>query len=203
MDPLSDKHKQILDYIEKEVERCNYPPSVREICKALGIKSTATVHHHLDALEKKGYISRMRTMPRAIEIIRDSSGQPTKKCGYAPLIGRITAGAPILAEENLEGFFPIPLEITAGEDCFVLKVSGDSMIGAGILDGDYVIVKQQKSAENGDIVAALLGEEATVKRFYREGKTVKLLPENDAYEPIITEEAEILGRVAGLYRHIY
>ncbi len=201
MEPLNEKHKKVLQFIEDEVERCNYPPSVREIGKELGIRSTATVHGYLDALEKKGYITRVATKPRAIQINRDALGsEMAKKCSYAPLVGRITAGMPILAEENREGFFPVPHEISNSTDCFVLEISGDSMIGAGISDGDYVIVRQQKNAVNGDIVAALIEEEATVKRFYIEDEGIRLQPENEKYEPIIVNQAEILGKVIGLYR---
>lgn len=206
MEPLTDKQKRVLEFIEQEVASWNYPPSVREICKALGISSTATVHGHLDSLESKGYISRMATKPRAIKLLRNLDGdpvaEPEEKCVFAPLIGRITAGQPILAEENKEGYFPVPPAIYAEEGCFVLKVKGDSMVDAGINDGDYVIIRQQNSAENGEIVAALLGEEATVKRFYIENDGFRLQPENDAYEPIYTKEAEILGKVIGLFRKV-
>ena len=206
MEPLTDKQKRVLEFIEQEVARWNYPPSVREICKALGISSTATVHGHLDILESKGYISKMATKPRAIKLLRNVDGDPVaeqeEKCVFAPLIGRITAGQPILAEENKEGYFPIPSAIHAEEGCFVLRVKGESMVGAGIDDGDYVIVRQQKAAENGEIVAVLLGDEATVKRLYFEKDGYRLQPENDTFEPIYTREAEILGKVTGLFRKI-
>ncbi|MFO7951646.1 MAG: transcriptional repressor LexA [Bacillota bacterium] len=206
MEPLTDKQKRVLDFIEQEVARWNYPPSVREICKALEISSTATVHGHLDTLENKGYISRMATKPRAIKLLRNADGDPLveteEKCVFAPLIGRITAGQPILAEENREGYFPVPPAIHAEEGCFVLKVKGESMVDAGIHDGDYVIIRQQNSAENGEIVAALLGDEATVKRFYLERDVYRLQPENNSYEPIYTHDAVILGKVIGLFRKV-
>ncbi len=206
MESLTEKQKRVMEFIEQEVRRWNYPPSVREICKALNISSTATVHGHLDTLESKGYISRMATKPRAIKLIKSAAGEviadPEENCIFAPLVGRITAGQPILAEENKEGFFPIPSTISNDENCFVLRVAGESMLGAGINDGDYVVIRQQNSAENGEIVAVLLGDEATVKRFYIEKDGYRLQPENDAYEPIISREVEILGRVVGLFRRI-
>lgn len=206
MEPLTDKQKRVMDFIEQEVKRWNYPPSVREICKALNISSTATVHGHLDTLESKGYISRMPTKPRAIKLIRNANGEvitdPEEKCVFAPIVGRITAGQPVLAEENREGLFPIPSAITNDEGCFVLRVAGDSMIGAGINDGDYVVVRQQRNAENGEIVAVLLEDEATVKRFYSEEGGYRLQPENKAYSPILAREVEILGKVIGLFRRI-
>ncbi len=207
MEPLTEKQKRVMRFIENEVKRWNYPPSVREICKALNISSTATVHGHLDTLESKGYISRMAAKPRAIKLIKGADGEiladSEEKCIFAPLVGKITAGQPVLAEENREGFFPIPSAISAEEGgCFVLKVSGDSMIGAGISDGDYVIVRQQNSAENGEIVAVLMEDEATVKRFYLELDGYRLQPENDAYDPIITKNVEVLGKVIGLFRRI-
>jgi len=200
---LTEKQKRVLKYIEQEVSRCNYPPSVREIGKALGISSTATVHAYLDILESKGYIARMATKPRAIQLLRNTEGDPEMKCLFAPLVGKITAGTPVLAQENLEGYFPVPEQLYAGEGCFVLKVSGKSMIGAGIDEDDYVIIRQQSTAENGDIIAALLEDEATVKRYFREKEGYRLQPENEAYEPIIVKEVEILGKVIGLFRNVY
>lgn len=202
MKHLTDKQRRVLAYIEQEVARCNYPPSVREIGKALDISSTATVHAYLDILETKGYIARMATKPRAIRILRNSEGDPEMKCSFAPLIGRITAGQPILAEENKEGYFPLPDQLHGGENCFVLKVSGNSMVNAGIKEGDYVIVRQQSTAENGEIVAALIEDSATIKRFYRETDGFRLQPENDAYAPIMLREVEILGKIIGLFRAV-
>jgi len=206
LEPLTEKQKRVMEFIEREVKRWNYPPSVREICKALNISSTATVHGHLDTLESKGYISRMATKPRAIKLIKNADGEviadPEEKCIFAPLVGRITAGQPILAEENKEGLFPIPSTISNDENCFVLRVAGDSMIGAGINDGDYVVVRQQNNAENGEIAAVLIEDEATVKRIYIEENSYRLQPENEAFEPITAREVEILGKVIGLFRRI-
>ncbi len=202
MDTLEPREKQVLEFIQKEVARCNYPPSVREIGQALGIRSTSTVHGYLAALETKGYIRRRSTKPRAIEILDQARSGPKQRCYFAPLIGRIKAGLPILAEENLEGYFPLPPEIAPGGSCFVLRVEGESMSGAGIQDGDYVIIRQQKTAENSEIVAALLGDEATVKRFFREKDGIRLQPENDNFEPILTHEVEILGKVVGIFRKL-
>ncbi len=202
LEPLTEKQKRVLDFIEQEVAKWNYPPSVREICKALNIRSTATVHNYLDILQEKGYISKMATKPRAIKLLKNNESDLELKCYFAPLVGKITAGQPILAEENREGYFPVPNYLSTGEDCFVLKVSGDSMVGAGINDGDYVIVRQQTTAENGEIVAALLEDEATVKRFYRENGNYRLQPENDAYDPLWINEVKILGRVIGLFRRM-
>ncbi len=202
MEPLTEKQQRVLDFIEQEVDKWNYPPSVREICKALNIRSTATVHSYLDILQKKGYISKMATKPRAIKLLKNAAGEPDLKCAFAPLIGSITAGQPILAEENREGYFPVPDYLSTGEDCFVLKVSGESMIGAGINNGDFVIIRQQSTAENGEIVAALLDDEATIKRFYRENGSYRLQPENDAFEPLLVNEVQILGKVIGLFRKV-
>ncbi|HED23896.1 MAG TPA: repressor LexA, partial [Firmicutes bacterium] len=153
VEPLTEKQKRVLRFIEQEVERCNYPPSVREMCRALGISSTATVHSYLDLLQQKGYITREATRPRAIKLLARADEENEKRCCFIPLIGSITAGQPILAEENREGYFPLPDTIANGQECFALRVSGESMAGAGIRDGDFVIVKQQQTAQNGDIVA--------------------------------------------------
>lgn len=202
MEQLTEKQKRVLKYIEREVARCNYPPSVREIGKALGISSTATVHAYLDILGKKGYITRVATKPRAIQLLKNTDGEPEMKCLFAPLIGKITAGKPILATENFDGYFPVPEHLHAGESCFVLKVSGKSMVNAGIDDGDYVIVRQQNAADNGDIIAALIEDEATVKRFYIEKEGYRLQPENDAFEAVIVKNLDILGKVIGLFRRV-
>ncbi|MBS3943473.1 MAG: transcriptional repressor LexA [Dethiobacter sp.] len=202
MEALDPRESQVLEFIEKEVARCNYPPSVREIGKAVGIPSTSTVHNCLASLESKGYIRRSSTLPRAIELLKSEISGPAKRCFFAPLVGAITAGRPILAEENLEGYFPLPAEVAPGGNCFVLKVQGDSMIGAGIQNGDYVVIRRQKTAHNGEIVAALLGDEATVKRFFLEGDYIRLQPENEAYQPIKTREAVILGKVVAIYRRL-
>ena len=200
---LSDRQKKILDYIKNCVRMKGYPPSVREIGKAVGLSSSSTVHSHLEILEKAGYIKKDPTLPRAIEIIEDDYLFPKKEIISVPLLGRITAGLPVLAVENMEDSFPVPLDFLGSQgDFFMLSVDGESMIEAGILDGDYVIIRQQSSANNGDIVAALLDDEATVKRFYKEKDHIRLQPENPAFEPIRSEFVQILGKVVGLYRKI-
>lgn len=201
MKPITLKQQKVLDFIRSEVERCNYPPSVREICRALGFRSSSTAHAYLGALQEKGYLRRDPAKPRAIELLDPALAGMERRCTYAPLIGRAPAGRPFLAEENFEGFFPLPADL-GGEGTFVLQVSGESMTGAGILDGDYVIVRRQETAENGEIVVALLENEATVKRFYRNQENVRLQPENPAYEPIVTREVQILGKVTGIFRRL-
>lgn len=202
MEELGPRQKLVLDFIRKEVQRCNYPPSVREIGRALGIASTSTVHALLGSLEQKGYIRRDPTKPRAIALLEQTRGEPEKNCVYVPVIGRITAGLPVLAAENLEGFFPLPAEFAAGGDYFVLRVEGDSMSGAGIADGDYVVVRRQQTVENGEIAAVLLGDEATVKRFFQEKDNFRLQPENSSFEPVFTREVEILGKVTAIFRRL-
>lgn len=202
MSDLSIKQKEILDYLKKEVHEKGYPPSVREICDATGLKSTSTVHGHLTRLEKKGYIRRDPSKPRAIEILDE---EPVFNTGQeavdVPIIGTITAGSPILAVENIDGTFPIPVQYVTGENMFMLKVRGESMINAGIFDKDLILVKQQRSAENGDIVVALIDDDyATVKRFFAENGHIRLQPENTAMSPIIVEKCTILGKVTGLFR---
>lgn len=200
MEPLTEKQKKVLKYIEAEVARCNYPPSVREIGKELGIRSTATVHGHLDILENKGYIARVASKPRAIKLLHDAEGIPERKCTFIPLVGKITAGLPVLADEHREGYFPVPDYISDADGCFALEIIGESMVGAGIFDGDYVIVRQQSHAGNGDIVAVLLEDEATVKRFYKEDNYYRLQPENEIFAPLMVKEVNILGKVIGLFR---
>lgn len=202
---LTQKQIEILLYIKSELERQGYPPAVREICKGVGLKSTSTVHAHLEKLEMKGYIRKDPTKPRAIEILdrEDDFLLAKKKTLDVPIVGKVTAGSPILAVENIEDTYPVPLELVEGHDVFMLKVQGESMIDAGILDGDLVLVKEQKVANNGDIVVALLDdEEATVKRFFKEKDKVRLQPENQFMEPIYTTNVSILGKVIGLYRKI-
>jgi len=199
---LTPRQREILEYIKREVQQRGYPPSVREIGQAVGLSSSSTVHGHLGKLEEKGYIRRDPTKPRAIEILEPAGG-PTPGVVYAPVVGRVTAGEPILAIENIEGYFPLAREFAGNGELFLLQVRGDSMIRAGILDGDYVVVRQQPDALNGEIVVALLGEEATVKRFYRENGQVRLQPENDAYPPIIARDVQILGKVIGVYRRLH
>ncbi|MDD3613543.1 MAG: transcriptional repressor LexA [Clostridiales bacterium] len=197
---LSDKQKRILDFIKDEIRAKGYPPSVREICDAVGLKSTSTVHGYLERLEKKGYIRRDPTKPRAIEILDDTSYISQKELVNVPVVGRVTAGQPILAVENIEDTFPLPVERLHNSDVFMLSIKGESMLGAGIFDGDYVIVKQQSTAKNGDIIVALIEDEATVKTFYKEADHFRLQPENPAMDPILTKEVSILGKVIGVIR---
>lgn len=201
---LTQKQIEILLYIKNEVQRQGYPPAVRDICKGVGLKSTSTVHSHLEKLEAKGYIRKDPTKPRAIEILdkNDDFLLARKKTVDIPIVGKVTAGSPILAMENIEDTYPVPLELVEGHDVFMLKVQGESMIEAGILDGDLVLVKEQKTARNGEIIVALLGEEATIKRFYKEKDQFRLQPENQFMPPIYAKEVGILGKVIGLYRKI-
>ncbi len=190
---LTDKQKQILEYIKSEILSKGYPPSVREICTAVHLKSTSSVHAHLSSLEEKGYIRRDPTKPRTIEVIDDDFSLTRREMTNVPIIGTITAGEPILAQENIEDYLPNAV-------VFMLKVRGDSMINAGIYSGDTVIVEQRSTAKNGDIVVALIEDSATVKRFYKENGHYRLQPENDTMDPIICEHVEILGKVIGLVR---
>ncbi|QPA33096.1 transcriptional repressor LexA [Thermaerobacillus caldiproteolyticus] len=206
MTKLSKRQQQILDFIKKEVQTKGYPPSVREIGEAVGLASSSTVHGHLARLESKGYIRRDPTKPRAIEILDAdfTSSMQKNNVVNVPIIGKVTAGQPITAVENIEDYFPLPERFVSPEDhVFMLEVMGDSMIEAGILDGDYVIVRQQQSANNGDIVVAMTEEnEATVKRFFKEQDHIRLQPENPHLEPIIVRDVTILGKVIGVYRMI-
>ena len=197
---ITDKQRKVLEFIKKELKTKGYPPSVREICEGLGIRSTSTVHVYLERLEKNGFIRRDPTKPRAIEVLEDTAFSSKKEVVDVPIVGQVTAGKPILAVENIEDTFPIPAEKLPNGYVFMLKVKGDSMIEAGILDGDYVIVKQQPHAENGDIVVALIGDEATVKRFYKEKDHIRLQPENRYMDPILVRELTILGKVIGVIR---
>ncbi|MEW5706084.1 MAG: transcriptional repressor LexA [Actinomycetota bacterium] len=199
---LTKRQQQVLDFILSEINRKGYPPSIREIGKAIGLTSSSTVHSHLAALERKGYIRRDPTKPRALEVIDfrlNDRGINPEKVRNVPLVGRVAAGSPLLAQENIEDNFALPAEL-ASEGTFMLRVEGSSMIEAGILDGDYLIVKQQPTADNGDIVVALLGDEATVKRFYKKGDRIVLKPENKSMEPIIAADAKIIGKAIGLIR---
>lgn len=197
---ISKKQEEILEYIKSELLSKGYPPAVREICEAVHLKSTSSVHSHLETLEKNGYIRRDPTKPRAIEIMHDTFNLTRREVVNVPVIGRVAAGAPILAEENIENYFPIPMEFMPNEKTFLLSVKGESMINAGILDGDYVLIKQQSNAENGDMVVALVEDGATVKRFFKEEGVYRLQPENDFMDPIIVESVEILGKVIGVFR---
>lgn len=200
MEGISAKQMQILEYMKSEVREKGYPPSVREICDAVGLKSTSTVHGHLARLEKKGYIRKDPTKPRAIEILDASYNSSKKEYISVPIIGNITAGLPILAVENIEDTFPIPVDYVHNDHVFMLRVRGESMIGAGIYDKDLIMVRQQNDAKNGDIVVALIEEYATVKRFFREEEYIRLQPENPAMSPILVKDVSILGVVTGLFR---
>ena len=205
MSKLSGRQQAILDFIKKEVRDKGYPPSVREIGEAVGLASSSTVHGHLARLEKKGLIRRDPTKPRAIEVLdpHDDPAPESVPVAKVPLVGRVTAGAPILATENIEDYFPLPRHLVGDFNVFMLKVVGDSMIERGIHDGDYVIVRQQQTADNGDIVVALTeDEEATVKTFYKEKDHIRLQPENSAMKPILLERVTILGKVIGLFREM-
>ena len=204
------KEKAILKFIEKQVKTNGYPPSVREIGKAIGLSSTATVHAYLSKLEKQGFIKKEDKKGRTLKIIKGSNGKPYNKASKSfytqkelvdvPIIGKITAGQPILAVENITDTFPIPIDFVGSSESFMLTVTGESMIEAGILDGDYILVKKQDDARNGEIVVALIGDEATVKTFYKEKNHIRLQPENSTMDPIIVPDCKILGKVAGVFR---
>lgn len=200
--PLSGKQLEVLEFIKSELFKKGYPPSVREICEAVGLKSTSTVHGHLERLERKGLIRRDPTKPRAIEVLDCSPLSIARDMVDVPIVGKVTAGQPILAVENIEDTFPLPADFLRGDDSFILTVRGESMIEAGILDGDYVVVKQQNYANNGDIVVALIEDEATVKRFYKEKDHIRLQPENSLMEPILVQQVTILGKVTGVFRRL-
>ncbi|MGI6567261.1 MAG: transcriptional repressor LexA [Firmicutes bacterium] len=205
MQELTERQREVLEFIKEQVREKGYPPSVREIGDAVGLRSSSTVHGHLRRLESKGYIRRDPTKPRAIEVIQDDEPVEsllTKDLVSVPLVGSVTAGQPILAVENIEDYVPLPRDFASDEATFMLRIKGDSMIDAGILDGDYVVVRQQPDAINGDIVVALLEDEATVKRFYREANYVRLQPENPLYDPILTTDVQILGKVIGVLRRL-
>ncbi|HHY13477.1 MAG TPA: transcriptional repressor LexA [Thermoanaerobacterales bacterium] len=195
---LSKRQNNILHFIKQEVKTKGYPPSVREICKAVGLSSTSTVHSHLSTLEEKGYIKRDPTKPRAIELLETTYN--LKEMVDVPLIGKVTAGEPILAIENIEDTVSLPLDFVKYDNVFMLSVKGDSMINAGILDNDMILVKKQAHADNGDIVVALLGDEATIKRFFLEEDYIRLQPENPHLKPIIVSDVKIIGKVVGLLR---
>ncbi len=200
---ISKKQSEILEYIKNEILNRGFPPSVREICEAVNLKSTSSVHSHLETLEKNGYIRRDPTKPRAIEIVDDNFNLVRRETVNVPIIGKVAAGQPLLAVENVEGYFPIPSEYMPNNKTFMLVVQGDSMINAGIFNGDYVIVEQQPTAENGQKVVALIDDSATVKTFYKEDGYIRLQPENDSMEPIIVEPDrpfQILGKVIGVFR---
>ena len=197
---ISKKQLEILEYIKSEILRIGYPPAVREICEAVNLKSTSSVHSHLETLEKNGYIRRDPTKPRAIEIIDDTFNLTRREMVNVPIVGQVAAGEPILAEQNITNYFPIPIEFMPNNETFLLTVKGESMINAGILDGDMVLVESTSVASNGEMVVALVDDSATVKTFYKEESICRLQPENDTMEPIIVSEVEILGKVIGVFR---
>ena len=200
---ISSKQREILEYIKQEILNKGYPPAVREICEAVHLKSTSSVHSHLETLEKNGYIRRDPTKPRAIEIIDDNFNLTRREVVNVPIIGQVAAGQPLLAVENIENYFPIPTEFMPNAETFMLKVKGDSMINAGIFNGDKILVQKQSDAQNGDIVVALVDDSATVKTFYKEDGHFRLQPENDTMDPIIVNECSILGKVFGIMRFLY
>ena len=197
---ITPKQQEILDFIKSEILNKGYPPAVRDICEAVHLKSTSSVHSHLETLEKNGYIRRDPTKPRAIEIMDDSFNLSRREVVNVPMVGTVAAGQPILAQEHIEGYFPIPAEYMPNTDCFMLKVKGESMINAGIFDGDKVLVHKQSVAENGELVVALVDDSATVKTFYKEDGHFRLQPENDTMDPIIVDNVDVLGKVVGLFR---
>ncbi len=197
---ITAKQREILEYIKNEIVNKGYPPAVREICDAVRLKSTSSVHAHLESLEKNGYIRRDPTKPRAIEIIDENFSLTKREVVNVPIIGSVAAGQPILAVENIEAYFPIPAEMMPNQTTFMLKVKGESMINAGIFDGDRILVQQQQTADNGDIVVALVDDSATVKTFYKVAGHIRLQPENDALDPIILPDCTILGKVFGVFR---
>ena len=198
---ISPKQKEILEYIKDQILQRGFPPAVRDICEAVHLKSTSSVHSHLETLEKNGYIRRDPTKPRAIEILDDTFNLTRREVTNVPLIGHVAAGEPILAQENIENYFPIPVEMLPNNNTFMLTVKGESMINAGILDGDYVLVEEQHTAHNGDMVVALIEDGATVKTFYKEEGVIRLQPENDSMEPILVHDnLKILGKVFGVFR---
>lgn len=197
---ISDKQREILEYMKEQILQKGYPPAVREICQAVNLKSTSSVHSHLETLEKNGYIRRDPTKPRAIEILDDDFNLTRREVVNVPIIGQVAAGEPILAEQNIQDYFPIPAEMMPNAESFMLKVKGESMINAGILSGDTVLVQKQNTARNGDMVVVLVDDSATVKTFYKEDGHFRLQPENDTMDPIIVENCEILGKVFGVFR---
>ena len=197
---ITDKQREILEYIKKEILNRGYPPTVRDICEAVNLKSTSSVHSHLETLEKNGYIRRDPTKPRAIEIVDDNFNLTRREFANVPLIGQVAAGQPLLAVENIESYFPIPTEVMPNAESFMLKVKGESMINAGIFDGDNILVEKCDNVHNGDIVVALIDDSATVKTFYKEDGHIRLQPENDTMDPIIVPDCKIVGKVFGVFR---
>ena len=199
---ISPKQQEILEYIKSQILERGFPPAVRDICEAVNLRSTSSVHSHLETLEKNGYIKRDPTKPRAIEILDSSFNFTRREMVNVPLIGRVAAGEPILAEQNIEEYFPVPMEYMPNQQTFMLKVKGESMINAGIFDGDLVLVEERKTARNGEMIVALIEDGATVKTFYKEEGIIRLQPENDTMDPIIVSDCQILGKVIGVFRFI-
>lgn len=199
---ISAKQQEILDYIKDEILKRGYPPAVREICEAVHLRSTSSVHSHLETLEKNGYIRRDPTKPRAIEICDDNFQMVRTEMVSLPVVGQVAAGTPILAEQNIDSYFPVPAEMVPSGESFVLKVKGDSMINVGIFNGDQIFVNCCNTAHNGDTVVALIDDSATVKTFYKENGYIRLQPENDSMDPIIVPDCQILGKVFGVFRMI-
>ena len=197
---ITEKQSEILEYIKAQMLERGFPPAVREICEAVHLKSTSSVHSHLETLEKNGYIRRDPTKPRAIEILDDAFNLTRREMAQVPIVGRVAAGEPLLAEQNIEDYFPIPVERLPNNQTFLLQVKGESMINAGILNGDYILVEQTPSASNGEVVVALVEDGATVKRFFKENGHYRLQPENDTMDPIIVDEVTIVGKMIGLLR---
>ena len=197
---ITAKQQEILEYIKQEILQRGYPPAVREICDAVKLKSTSSVHAHLETLEKNGYIRRDPTKPRAIEIVDDTFNLQRREMVNVPIVGQVAAGQPILATENIENYFPIPMEMMPNAQTFMLRVKGESMINVGIFDGDLILVQQQSTARDGDIVVALVDDSATVKTFYKKNGYIRLQPENDTMEPILVPDVIILGKVFGVFR---
>lgn len=200
LSPLNQRQRLILEFIQERIRTKGYPPSVREIGEAVGLKSSSTVHAHLVQLEEKGYIRKDPTKPRTIIPVNPDAAEMATIS--LPVVGQVAAGTPILAIENIESYYPLPVEFVGSGNHYILKVKGDSMIEAGIFDGDYLIVREQADAANGEIVVAMLEDEATVKRYYKRDRYIELKPENSALEPITAPEVAILGKVTGLLRHM-
>ena len=197
---ITAKQKEILEYIKEEILKRGYPPAVREICEAVHLKSTSSVHSHLETLEKNGYIRRDPTKPRAIEICDDSFQMVRTEMVSLPVVGQVAAGQPILAQQNIDNYFPVPAEFVPKGESFILRVKGDSMMNVGIFNGDQIFVQCCSTARNGDIVVALVDDSATVKTFYKENGYIRLQPENDSMDPIIVDDCQILGKVFGVFR---
>ena len=197
---ITQKQSDILEFIKSELLSKGYPPTVRDICNAVNLKSTSSVHAHLETLEKNGYIRRDPTKPRAIEIIDENFSLTGREVVNVPIVGRVAAGEPLLATQNIENYFPIPMEFMPNNDVFMLEVKGESMINVGIFEGDWIVVEKKNTARNGEIIVALVDDSATVKTFYKEDGHIRLQPENDTMDPIIVPDCQILGKVFGVFR---